>query len=173
MFWLKHIRNFITILNSNASPAQVSWGIALGAIVGIMPFKTLLSFFLFLIILLLNVNWSAAMLAIAVFSIISIPLDILSHAIGYALLSKVDALLPLWTRLYNLPIVPFTRFNNSVVLGGLVLGIILIAPNYLIFKRLIVIYRERLQGKVQQSRLFKTLGLTKFFEWYTKFMADS
>lgn len=172
MFWLKQIRSFINVLNSNASPAQVSWGIALGAIVGLMPFKTLLSFILLLIILLVNVNWSAAMLAIAVFGIISIPLDILSNIIGYALLTKVDPLLPLWTWLYNMPVVPFTRFNNSVVLGSLVLGIILIAPNYLIFKRLIVMYRERLQGKVQQSKVFKTLGLTKFYEWYTKFMGE-
>jgi uncharacterized protein (TIGR03546 family) len=172
MFWLKQIRSFIAVLNSNASPAQVSWGIALGAIVGVMPFKTLLSSLMLLFILLVNVNWSAAMLSIVIFSIISIPLDILSHAIGYALLTKVDALLPLWTRLYNMPFVPFTRFNNSVVLGSLVLGIILLVPNYLIFKRLIVMYRERLQGKVQQSRLFKALGLTKFYEWYTKFMAD-
>ena len=172
MFWLKQIRSFINVLNSNSSPAQICWGIALGAIVGLMPFKTLLSFILFLIILLLNVNWSAAMLAIALFGIISFPLDFLSHAIGYALLTKVDAMLPLWTSLYNMPFVPFTRFNNSVVLGSLVLGIILIAPNYLIFKRLIVIYRERFQGKVQQSRLFKTLGLTKFYEWYSKVMGE-
>lgn len=172
MFSLKHIRKFIMILNSNASPAQISWGIALGAIVGIMPFKTLLSFILILFILLVNVNWSAAMLAIAVFSVISIPLDILSHAIGYALLARVDPLVPIWARLYNMPIVPFTRFNNSVVLGSLVLGIILIIPNYLLFKRLIILYRERLQGRLKQSRLFKVLGLTRFTDWYSRFMAD-
>ena len=172
MFWFKQIRKFILVLNSNASPAQIAWGIALGAIIGIMPFKTLLASLLLFFILLLNVNWSAAMLAIVLFGIISFPLDTLSHAIGYALLIKIDALLPLWTRLYNMPVVPFTRFNNTVVLGSFVLGIILLVPNYLLFRRLIVVYRERLQGKVQQSRIFKALGLTRFYEWYSRFMAE-
>jgi uncharacterized protein (TIGR03546 family) len=172
MLGLKHIRKLIMVLNSNASPAQISWGIALGAVVGIMPFNILLSISLILIILLLNVNWSAAMLAMAVFGVISIPLDILSHAIGYALLTKVDPLLPIWTWLYNVPIVPFTRFNNSVMLGSLVLGIALLIPNFLLFKRLIILYRERLQGKLLKTKLFKAVGLTKLYDWYSKFMAD-
>jgi uncharacterized protein (TIGR03546 family) len=172
MLGLKHVRKFISVLNSNASPAQISWGIALGAVVGIMPFNILLSLFLILCILLVNVNWSAAMLAIAVFGVISIPLDILSHAIGYALLTRVDPLLPVWTWLYNLPIVPFTRFNNSVMLGSLVLGLILLIPNYLLFKRLIILYRERLQGKLLKTKFFKAVGLSKLYDWYSKFMAD-
>ncbi|MFH1283736.1 MAG: TIGR03546 family protein [bacterium] len=171
MFWLKQLKKFIKVLNSNASPSQIAMGIALGSIIGFMPFLSLLSITLFFIILMLNVNLSAVFLAIALFGIISFPFDPLADKMGYFLLAQIDFLTPFWTSLYNLPIVPFTRFNNTVVLGSFVIGLILLIPVYFVFKKLVVSYRESWREKLKKARFFQVLGLSKIYNWYQKFMS--
>lgn len=172
MIWLKLIRKFIKVLNSNASPTQIAMGIAFGSLIGFLPFFSLLSLCVFFLILMLNVNISAAFLSIALFSIVSFPLDPIAHKIGYQLLAKTDALIPLWTSLYNMPLVPFTRFNNSIVLGSLVIGIVLFIPVFIIFKRFVIKYRTSWQGRLDKIKIFKMLGISKLYSWYQKFIAE-
>ena len=60
---------------------------------------------------------------------VGVLLDPLSHRIGLGLL-HLTWLRPVWTWLYNLPLAPWTSFNNTVVLGSLVLGLALLYPLY-------------------------------------------
>ena len=59
-----------------------------------------------------------------------------------------EALKPLWTCLYSLPVVPWTKFNNTVVLGNLVLGLLLYAPVYFAFQTCALYYRENWKARV-------------------------
>ena len=51
-------------------------------------------------------------------------LDPVFHSVGYVLLRDLDVLSGFWTFLFNLPIFPLTRFNNTVVLGCFVFSLV-------------------------------------------------
>ncbi|HNW45568.1 MAG TPA: hypothetical protein PKI19_13785, partial [Elusimicrobiales bacterium] len=85
----------------------------------------------------------------------------------YALLSAPD-LAPLWTSLYNMPVMPWTGFNNTVMIGGLIFGAVLFAPVYLAARKGAAIYNERYKTKIMNSRLVKGLKGSWLFDWYFK-----
>jgi uncharacterized protein (TIGR03546 family) len=108
MFWLKLIVNFIKILREGQTPAQVAGGFALGAIIGLSPMFTLQGLIVWLIILVLDVNLSAATFSLGLFTLFAYIFDPLFHRLGYVLLVDIDSLKGLWTVLYNAPIAPLT-----------------------------------------------------------------
>ena len=95
-------------------------------------------------------------------------LDPLSHAIGSAIL-ELEALRPLFTAMYNMPLLPLTRFYNSIVMGAGVLSILLAPLVFLGSRRLIVLYRERVVARFKSSPLWKLWSGTVFFKWYVTY----
>ena len=158
MFFLKLLKQIIVIFQTDISPNQVAWGFALGAILGLVP-NMFMKLVLFIVIMMFRVNVSAAFLAWAVYEILSFALDPLFDIIGYQVLT-IGSLNAFYTWLYNLPVVPFTKFNNMVVMGRLVVGIILIIPNMIIAKKLLVYYRTHLRDKVSKWKIVKILTAT-------------
>ncbi len=158
MFFLKLLKQIIVIFQTDISPNQVAWGFALGAILGLVP-NMFMKLVLFIVIMMFRVNVSAAFLAWAVYEILSFALDPLFDVIGFYILN-IGSLNGFYTWLYNLPVVPFTKFNNTVVMGSLIVGIILIIPNMLIAKKLLVYYRTHLREKVSQWKIVKILSAT-------------
>ncbi|MHB9154816.1 MAG: TIGR03546 family protein [Endomicrobiales bacterium] len=169
MFWLKIFKGLIKVLHSEISPNEIAGGVSLGAIIGLTPFNTLHNYFIFLLILVLKVNIGAAMLSMALFGLAGYFLDPLAQQTGYFLLVKSGALTGVWTTLYNLPIVPFTRFNNTVVLGSLVISLVLFVPVFILTVRLIVLYRARWRAKVEKWGIVKWLKLSPFYNLYDKY----
>ncbi len=96
------------------------------------------------------------------FTPVGYAVDGLAHRVGLALL-KAPALRGLWTGLYDLPIIPLTRFNNTVVLGNLVLGLILFAPLYFFFLRFVAWYNATWAARIETLRLVQAL---KGMAWY-------
>ena len=158
MFFLKLLKQIVVIFQTDISPNQVAWGFALGAILGLVP-NMFMKLVLFIVIMMFRVNVSAAFLAWAVYEILSFALDPLFDVVGFYILN-INSLNGFYTWLYNLPVVPFTKFNNTVVMGSLVVGIILIIPNMLIAKKLLVYYRIHLRDKVSKWKIVKILSAT-------------
>ncbi len=52
-------------------------------------------------------------------------LDAGIHALGLTVLRE-PSLSGLWTQMYNAPVIPWTRFNNSMVMGATVLAFVLL-----------------------------------------------
>ena len=133
-----------------------------------MPFFTLQGLLLWLIILVLDVNLSAALLAVSLFSLISYVLDPLIHSLGYFLLADSSLLRGLWTALYNAPIAPLTRFNNTIVLGSLVAGLLLFLPVYFGMQRFVLAYRAHLHTKIEQLRIYQVISKSALVKWYDR-----
>src|SRR5690606_34811882 len=128
--WLANqLRHFFGFLFTHESPRQIAMGFALGVVLGLIPKGNLLAVFMATLLLSLRVNKSAGMLSAVLVSFGAYLCDPLADRIGSALLLS-PALKPLWTWLYNLPVVPWTDFNNTVVLGSFVLGWMLVYPVY-------------------------------------------
>ncbi len=93
-------------------------------------------------------------------------LDPLFDALGVALLSGVPALQPVWTLLYNMPVVPLTNFNNSVVLGGVVSWVVLSVPLFFASRWAVARYRATVYRRLQTTRAFQMVKASKVYNVY-------
>ncbi|MBI3005347.1 MAG: TIGR03546 family protein [Ignavibacteriales bacterium] len=168
MFIIKLLSDFLKILRAGQAPGQVAGGFALGSIVGLSPTLTLQGLAIWLIILILDVNLSAAILAFTFFSLVAYVFDPIFHSLGYLLLVDVEALKGLWTTLYNAPIAPLTRFNNTVVLGSLSVALLFFFPLYWGIKKLYIAYRDHLHTKIEQWKIYKIVSKSVIVQWYLK-----
>lgn len=168
MFYLKFIKNFINILRAGQTPAQVAGGFALGSILGLSPMLTLQGALVWLILLALDVNFSAAGVAMTLFGLIAFLLDPLFHWLGYQILVNVEPLRGIWTWLYNAPVAPLTRFNNTVVMGSFVAALILFVPVYAGMKHFVVAYRTHIHSRLEKWKIYQVLDRSKLVDWYRK-----
>jgi uncharacterized protein (TIGR03546 family) len=56
-----------------------------------------------------------------------------------------------------MPFVPFTGFNNTLVAGGLVAGIVLWIPVYFLIRPLVPFYRKSLGPKIKNLKLVQNI----------------
>jgi len=167
MVWLKIISKIIKAFRSGESPGKIAGGFGMGFLIGLMPFLTLQGIVLFFILILVNINLAAATLAIFLASLFAYLLDPLFHAVGYWFLT-MPALQGLWETLYNLPVAPLSRFNNTVVLGSFICGLILFIPVYFAIKYLVVGYRSGVEDRVKKWKIVQMISGSKLFQLYTK-----
>jgi len=163
MLILKYFAKLIKILRSGASPNQIAGGFVLGMMIGLIPLWSLHNLIFLFLIIILNVNLAMAIFSFIIFSGIAYLLDPLFHQTGYFLLVKVSLLHPLWTYLYNLPIVPFTRFYNTIVMGSTTNAIILAIPIFYLVKKGVINYREHIDKRIQKLKFFKVIKGSRFF----------
>jgi len=168
MFWIQILSNFFKILRAGQTPRQVAGGFALGSLAGFSPVFTLQGILLWVIILAFDVNLSAALLAFTLSALVTYLVDPLFHELGYYLLVSVDALRPFWTGLYNAPLAPLTRFNNTLVLGSLVGGIVLSPAVYFGMKRFIVAYRTHLGARIEKWKIYQVISKNALVQWYQR-----
>ncbi|CAN5824336.1 hypothetical protein BH24GEM1_BH24GEM1_25250 [soil metagenome] len=162
---LKLIQSLFKALHSEGTPGQVAAGMALGAALGLTPLMNVHNLVVFSLILLLNVSFGGGMLGWALFVPLGFLLDPLFHAIGAGLL-EAPSLRPLWTDWYNTPLVPYTNFNNTVVLGSVIGWVGLAVPIFFAARWGVARYRATIGAKVQQSRLYKAVTASKAYNFY-------
>jgi uncharacterized protein (TIGR03546 family) len=83
-------------------------------------------------------------------------------------LQDIGALQGLWTALYNYPPMTLTRFNNTVVMGAMVLGVVGAIVWFPILIWLVDVYRERVLGWVQRLWITRVITGSKVFEFYQR-----
>jgi uncharacterized protein (TIGR03546 family) len=74
----------------------------------------------------------------------------------------------LWTDWYNHPLLRWSQFNNTVVLGSLVGALIAFLPLALLVRLLVAQYRQRLQQKLEKTRFMQLLKASRWTEAVTK-----
>src|ERR1043166_1280697 len=124
---VKLIQSLVGALHSEGTPGQLAAGIVLGSFLGLTPLVNLHNALIFAALVLLNVSFAGGMLGWAVFVPVGFLLDPLFDWIGHSLLFA-EPLRGLWTSLYNMPVVPLTNFNNTVVLGSVVFAALFALP---------------------------------------------
>lgn len=166
-YLLKQIFSLFQLLNSDKGTNQIAAGAALGLILGFSPLLSLQSILVFIILFFFRIQIGAAFLSAFFFSFIAYLLDPVCHSIGAAVLES-EGLNPLFTTLYNMPIVPFTRFYNSIVMGSGILAILLTPFVYYGSKILIIKYRATVVARFKQTKIWKAWTATTIYGWYTK-----
>ncbi|PIF04784.1 MAG: hypothetical protein CSA86_00530 [Arcobacter sp.] len=157
MFTLKKIWN---ILNHAGKPWQISLAISLAMIVGFTPFFSVHNVLIIFLVFILNIHLGMFLLASAFFSGIGYLFDGAFDSIGLSLLTN-EALNPLWTLFYNSGFIKITNFNNSIVLGSLLISLILFFPMLKIVNYLLVKYREKIALKIKNIPILNKIGFFK------------
>jgi len=153
---IKGIAKLILALNGNVSKTQIAAGFAWGILLGLVPAGNAFWIVLFLISFFFTHHHGGKIAALAIikilYPIVAYPID----SVGWFVL-HIDSLNGLFTKLYNMPFVPFTKFNNTLVMGGLVSGIILWLPIFFLFIALIPLYRNTLGPKIRNSKFVQAI----------------
>jgi len=168
MFIIEFIAKLIKILRSAASPAQIAGGFMLGMVLGLTPLLTLHNLIIFILIIIFNVNIAMAIFSFGIFSGIAYLFDPLFHNLGYYLLVDVTSLHDLWTRLYNIPVIALSRYNNTVVMGSLVTALILMITVYFLTSIGVIQYREKIDSRVQKLKIMQVIKSSSIYNFYQK-----
>ncbi len=108
-------------------PHQLAWAVAFGLLLGVVPHGNLLAIVLLLVVLSLKINHAMAGLTAIAATFLATRLDPFSHQVGDYVLthpSLNEAAVTAW----QLPLVPWTDLNNTVVMGSFLIGIGALVP---------------------------------------------
>jgi len=159
---IKAIAKLILALNGNVSKSQLAAGFAWGALLGLIPMGNFFWIVLFLVSFFFSHNHGSKIFSMAIIKLIS-PLIVMGvDFVGWQVL-HIEALRPLFTTMYNMPFVPFTKFNNTLVAGGIVSGIVLWLPVFFLFLAIIPIYRNNIAPKIRNSKVVRTIAKFPLF----------
>lgn len=168
MFWLNIISKFIKAMRAGETPTQIAAGFSFGFLIGLMPFWTLQGVLLFFLLFLFNINLAAGTLAMLLCSALAYLFDPLFHSFGFFMLTGIPALQATWEAFYNLPAAPLSRFNNTVVMGSFVFGLVAVFPVFFGMKKFVVVYRAGVEERIKKWKIVQIFTGSKLFRWYEK-----
>ena len=165
---IKQIINLIRLLHSDTGQNQIAAGLAFGVFLGFAPFLSIQTLFVLCIVFLFRVQLGAVMISAFFFKFAAYVVDPLADPLGKVLL-ELPSLRPIWAFMYNVPLLPMTRFNNSIVMGSFLISLVLCPILFFVFKKLILQYQKTLVQKFESSKLWKAFKATKLYDWYSKY----
>ena len=146
-------------IGNGDSSRRLALGVALGFLIGVIPKSSLLVWILGIVLMISTANLLTALVAGISASWMVVYLDAFTHRLGAIVLT--DARLePTWAQLYELPIVPWTLFNNTIVMGSLVTGLALFLPIYILSDSFF-----RTWGNAFSRSCFRRFGHTWIYSW--------
>ena len=139
LWTIKLINSVRKAIAGRKHPSQLAWGVALGALVGIIPHGNLLAVVLVLLVLTLRVNHAmVALVGIAV-TMLASRLDPTFDTVGRWFFEQPRVAAALAT-LWQYPLIAWTDLNNTVVMGSFLIGLVALVPLYLIANPLFKIW---------------------------------
>ncbi len=165
---LKQIFSLLKLLNSDKGENQIAAGIACGLVLGFAPVFSLQTLLIFILLFFLRIQIGAAFASAFFFALIAYIFDPVFDRVG-GLILELDFLSGMFTTLYNLPIVPFTKFYNSVVMGAGVVSLLLFPVVFIFAKKLIVKYRVTVVARFERTKFWKAIKATGLYKWYAKY----
>ena len=153
---LKKIIKFFKALNSNSKPSELANALCLGIMLGFIPKNNALWFLIFIFFCFVRINKGLYFVAMIVASQFAWLLDSKFDSIGFYILNYAP-LTKTFSMLIDIPFVGFTKFNNTIVCGSLVLGILCYIPLFFIMLGIIHLWRKFIAPKFNDSKLLKTI----------------
>jgi uncharacterized protein (TIGR03546 family) len=168
---LKAIGKLIYALNSNMKKSQIAAGIAWGVLLGLIPVSSIFFLVLFLVSFFFSHNHGSKIFGMALVKLISPLIALTVDQFGWWVL-HIDALQPLFTTMYNMPFVPFTKFNNTLVAGGIIGGAVLWLPVFFLFMGFIPLYRNTIAPKIRNLKFVQAIAKSPLLKIVDKIMKD-
>lgn len=153
---LKYLVNLLKAFNANVKPSQIANSFCIGLILGFMPKNNLLWYILLVFFAFVRINKPGYFIMMIVGSCLAPLADSLFDKVGYAVLT-FSPFENFYVWLLDVPFVGFTRFNNTIVCGSLISGIICYIPLYILMYFIIKAWRKWIAPKFNDSKLLKTI----------------
>lgn len=157
------LAKILKVLNSQVSPWQIGWAIALGLFAGILPFG-FLSLLIIIVVCLLTINLSTFILVWGLTEglmlLLASPLEQLTWRYG-----QQDSLLNLLASTETLQLL---HLHHTLTLGAFVLGALLLLPVAWLSKTLVLQYRSKVMNSVEKWKLTQMLKASKLYALYEK-----
>ena len=136
---------------------QLAMGVAIGMMIGLVPKDSVFVYLFALVLLLSTSNLLTGLISTFCFSWIAPLLDPITNSIGHFFLT-IEGLGQAFARLNEIPLIPWTRFENTVVTGSVLLGLILLLPTYAISKQIFERYGKSLAKAFLRSSIGRWLA---------------
>ena len=162
---MRLLLKLIKVLNSETDPGQISLGLCFGLIAGLTPLVSPHNILVLFLVMVIRANLSAFIFSTLMFSGVAWVFDPALSRLGLALL-EAPALEGLWTALYNITIFRMDNFNNSIVMGSIVVSLVLFVPCFIAFNKLIFAYRERVLARLRKLKLVQALKASRLWQAY-------
>ena len=153
---LRPLRLFLHAFVTESTPRQMALGLALGVFVGLIPKGNLLAIVLATLLAATRVNLAIATFAVVICSFCAFLFDSLFDRVGSFVLSQ-PSLQGMFVEMINTPFMPWTDFNNSIVMGSFVTGLMLIFPIYRLSRPVFEKYSDKLAKRIRKWRYAKLL----------------
>lgn len=150
----KYVSKLLKALNSNAHPGDVAHAVSLGLVLALVPKGNLLWPFLFFLTLFIRMNKGALFLSLILLSLAVPIIDVPVERLGYAILTA-PILKSAFATLYDTPFVGMTRFNNTMVMGSLIAGLLLYVPVYALSRSGVTGWRKAIHPRIVNSKAYK------------------
>lgn len=154
---LKPLVKLIQALSSNNEPGLIAHAFSLGMLLGFMPKDNLFWYILFVLIFFMRIQRTFFSLSIILGASLTVFLDPIFDDVGFFILTQ-ESFASTFTYLLSIPFVAFTEFNNTIVMGSFICGIVAYIPFYFIARLLILFWRKVIGRSVAQLKIVKTIG---------------
>ncbi|RLT11812.1 MAG: TIGR03546 family protein [Planctomycetota bacterium] len=153
---LRPLRLLFKALVIESTPTQMSYGLALGVLLGVVPKGNLLAVVLGFWIAATRVNLAITACAAVAATFASSWFDTPFDQIGGYVLNQ-PALREFWDAVYDTPMMPWTDFNNSIVMGSFICGVLLIWPVHRVSRPVFQKYSEKIARHIRHWWITKLL----------------
>jgi len=166
---LRLLFQLVDVIRKESSPHHLSLGFVAGMCISVTPAWTLHWAILLLSVILTRINVLSFLLGLAICSPLGPECDPLFHRMGLYILTEMTWLTPLWNQLSEWPLIPFTRFNNSIVMGSGVTMLILAPVIYFTVSVLLRRYQDLVHRRLRTTYFIQTLMGTRLYRHYSRY----
>lgn len=152
----------LDILILETSDWAIAAGFVLGLHLGLIPVFTLQWVLAFALLILFRINFLSVLISWGMFFTMGEILEGAFHHLGLKILTGYPSLYSLWGWMNHVPIVPFTRFNNTVVLGSTFIAYLLSLPLFLVCFKFLTVIRKLV------SNLWYTTKMSRSYAHYAR-----
>lgn len=170
-FIIQQFLSLIKLLHSENSDEKIAWAFVLGFFSALVPLSSLPGVLFLLLALFLRFQLGAFLLSWLLFSLVTLPFLSVFHSLGSAVL-ETESLLSLFTYMQKSDFWSLTRFNNTIVMGGCCLGLLLSPLLYFCSKWLLRKYRAVFFKYIKNTKVYyflKSTVFVKVYELYGKY----
>ena len=138
------------------SPHQLALGVTVGVVIGLMPKDSVIPWALGLLLLFSRGNLLTGIAAILLASLVGPLLDGITDKLGESVLS-VGFMQSYYAAWMDVPWMAWTRFNNTVVAGSLMLGFLSALPVYLLSQLFFRVWGIDMIQRVMDMKLIRVV----------------
>jgi len=164
---LKMIVSLLKALSNETSPWQLAFAVSFAMLFSLLPFFTLLSILILLMLLSFRINLGMFLLSTAFFKIFFVLIDPMLNQLGEHVL-MASLFTPIFDAAFNNDILRLFHFNNTLAMGAMVAGVVLFIPVLLLSKWLVVRYRVHLLTRINKLHIVQLLKASSAMRWFMK-----